>query len=90
MSIWEHKEAHEIAGAVANHIKSASADSQHGSLLIGVYKAARRAAATDMTDPVALNYVRSSLCSLCRGHVLYKCDVAEGWSPKCAFLQKNK
>ncbi len=89
MTIWEHKAAHEIAGAVANHIKSASADSQHGALLIGVYKAARRAAATDMTDPRALNHVRSSLCSLCRGHELYKCDVAEGWSPKCAFLQIN-
>jgi hypothetical protein len=89
MSILEHKEAHEISGAIANHIKSASANSQHGALLIDVYKAARTAAATDKTDPAALNHVRRSLCSLCRGHELYKCDVAEGWSQECAFLQKN-
>lgn len=89
MSIWEHKAADELAGAVERHIKSASADSQHGYQLIGVYKAAKRAAATADTGPSALDHIRSSLCHTCRSHGLYVCDVDAGWSPNCAFVQNN-
>lgn len=89
MSIWEHKAADEIAGAVEKHIRSSSANSQHGYQLIGIYKAAKKAAITDQTNAENLSEIKTNLCSLCRGQALYECDVAEGWSAKCAFLKQN-
>ena len=89
MSFREHKAAEELAGAVERHIRSASADAQHGYQLIGVYKAAKRVAATAETNSHALDHIRSSLCYACRGHGLYPCDLRYGWSPNCAFVQNN-
>jgi hypothetical protein len=90
MSFSDHKAADELAGAVERHIKSSNADSQHGYHLIGVYKAARRAASTTNIGASALDHIRSSLCCACRGHGLYPCDVSRGWSTNCAFVQNNK
>jgi hypothetical protein len=88
MSPWGHKSAHEIAGAVAMHMKNSSAKSQRGFQLIDVYKDAKRAAATERTGPQELADIRSSLCCACRGDELYPCDVAEGWSQNCSFVQQ--
>jgi len=89
MSVWEHKFANDIVGAVAHHLNNASADSQPGFQLIGVYKAAARAANTAITGPEDINHIRSSLCFTCRGDKLYDCDVKDGWSPNCAFIKNN-
>jgi hypothetical protein len=86
LSIWDHKAAHEIARAVDMHMKSPSANSQQGHQLIGVYKDAKRAAATDQTGPQELSDIRASLCTACRGNTLYECDVDKGWSKNCAFI----
>jgi hypothetical protein len=90
MTIWEHKAANEIAGAVGRHLKKSSKESQQGHQLIGVYKDAKSAASTIRTDPQDLKGIRASLCCACRGDKLYPCDVDEGWSPNCAFIQQSQ
>jgi hypothetical protein len=90
MSVWDHKEAHEIARAVDMHMQRASARSQYVHQLIGVYKDAKRAGSTARTGLQDLQDIRARLCTVCRGGDLYKCDVSEGWSRNCEFLRQNK
>jgi hypothetical protein len=90
MSVWDYKAAHEIASAVDIHIqKRPSARSQYGHQLIGVYHDAKRAGSTALTGPQDLHDIRTSLCTVCRGDDLYKCDVSEGWSRNCEFLRQS-
>jgi hypothetical protein len=88
MSNWEHKAADELANALVNHIKYAHDDLSDTGLLIGIYKAARRATVSD-TGPEALIHIRSVLCYSCRRNGLYPCDVDSGWSKNCAFIWAN-
>jgi hypothetical protein len=88
MSMWDHKAAYALARAVDMHMKSPTAKSQQGHQLIGVYMDAKRAATTDQTGAKELDNLRARLCLACRQNTLYKCDVDEGWSPKCAFIGK--
>jgi hypothetical protein len=37
-----------------------------------------------------LAFCRSKMCEVCREHLLYTCDVPEGWSPNCAFLKRHE
>jgi hypothetical protein len=90
MSVWDHKEAHEIARAVDTHMQRPSARSQYGHQLIGVYKDAKKAGSTSRTGPQDLQDIRVSLCTVCWGDELYKCDVREGWSRNCEFLRQSK
>jgi hypothetical protein len=89
MSISEQRAAEELAVAVAKHLKSSAVERQCGYKLIGVYKEVKKATATSQIAAPDLDHIRRSLCFTCRGHDLYHCDVAKGWSPKCTFIQRN-
>jgi hypothetical protein len=92
MSIWEHKSAHDIARAVDIHIKkgAASAKSQYGHHIVGVFRDAKRASVNALTGPKELDEIRAGLCYACRGDALYECDVAYGWSPQCEFIRQSQ
>jgi hypothetical protein len=89
MSNWQHKAADELASAVANHIKYVHDDLANTAQLIGIYKAAKRAATVPETGPEALIHIRGILCYACRRHKSYPCDLDSGWSPNCAFIRAN-
>ena len=89
MPNWEQKAADELASALESHIKNARDDLTDTGQLIGIYKAARRAATVAETGPEALIHIRGVLCSMCRRNRLYACDVDSGWSTNCAFIQAN-
>jgi hypothetical protein len=89
MSDWHHKAADELASAVANHIKYVRDDLANTAQLIGIYKAAKRAATVTETGPEELIHIRVILCYACRQNKSYPCDLDASWSPNCAFVRAN-
>ena len=89
MTMWNHKAADELAAAIDKHIRKSTTDSKQRDQLLGVYRAAKRAAAMDQTNREALANIRGSLCFLCRSQTMYECDAGKGWSANCAFIREN-
>lgn len=89
MSNWTQKDLDSLAAALEAHLTANPWSDQHGYLLIDARKRAHVESQHPHTDDRILNELRSMVCSVCRQHRLYECDLPEGWSPNCALIKKN-
>jgi hypothetical protein len=89
VSNWERKEADTLAESIGKHIK-ANPDLVKENQLLSIVKVSVDAASrTADTSTDEIRRFRADVCAICRSSDLYKCDVAEGWSSRCAFIFAN-
>jgi hypothetical protein len=89
MPNWERKNADTLADAISKHIRNHPDMVEDNELLAVIQQAADEAANTATTTAAELNRQRAVVCAICRGSMLYECDVPEGWSENCAFVYAN-
>lgn len=89
MSEWERRNADTLADAIGKQIRNHPELVEENALLLVIQEAVDTAANSVSTTPGELNKQRANVCTICRRSKLYECDVAEGWSPTCAFVFAN-
>lgn len=89
MANWERKNADTLADAIDKHLKRNAHPTEDDELLTVVREALDQASNTVNTSASTLNRHRAVVCAICRGSKLYECDVDDGWSVSCAFINAN-
>lgn len=89
MANWERKNADTLADAIDKHLKRQPQEGRDEKLLSIIRIALDQAANTVTTSASTLNRHRAEVCAICRGSKLYECNVSEGWSTSCAFVNTN-
>jgi hypothetical protein len=89
MANWERKNADTLADAIDKHLKRNTHPTGDEKLLSVIRIALDQAANTVNTSASTLNRHRAAVCAICRGSKLYECNVEEGWSTSCAFINTN-
>lgn len=89
MPSWERKQADTIAAAIHHFIRNNPSRTGSVALLTPVQTQAQTAAQLESTSMASTMQCQAELCKVCRGSHLYTCDVAQGWSPNCAFVKAN-
>lgn len=89
MTNWDRKAVDELADAVGKHLANSPTMSDESPQLENLQRIVRAASHTVTTTQSDLTKFRFDLCTICRRARLYDCDVASGWSLRCAFVRLN-
>lgn len=89
MAHWERRRADTLAAALLTHRKKYPGQGFVSQRLEDVQVVVAQAARTIATTADELHAHRAQVCEICRGFVLYACDVPRGWSDNCALVNAN-
>lgn len=88
MTDWNRKNAESLKQAVEHHCHKSTGNDR--AVLEPVYVEIRQKMSEIINfDDLQLAQLRQSVCSVCRAHSLYACDLTEWWSLNCELLRRN-